>query len=36
MAMDFAWLDIEPGQFYLDPGVHLPRLYLRYCESLGS
>ncbi len=36
MAMDFAWLDIEPGQFYLDPDVHLPRLYLRYCESLGS
>jgi len=33
-AADFAdpWLDIERGDFVRNPGVHLSRLYRRYCD----
>jgi endo-1,4-beta-mannosidase len=27
---DFAWIDIEPDEFFLDPATHLRRLYRRY------
>ncbi len=33
-AGDYEWIDIEPDEFYLDPGVHLPRLYRRYRNRL--
>jgi len=29
----YKWIDIEPEEFFLAPGVHLPRLYGRYRKS---
>jgi endo-1,4-beta-mannosidase len=31
-SVDDTWIDLDPGEFYLDPGAHLPRLYRRYRE----
>jgi len=33
---EHEWIDIEPDEFYLDPGVHVPRLYRRYRHSEGT
>jgi endo-1,4-beta-mannosidase len=30
---DCTWIDIEPDEFFLDPGTHLRRLYRRYRNS---
>jgi endo-1,4-beta-mannosidase len=30
---DESWIDIEPGSYWEQPGVELPRLYLRYRAS---
>ena len=27
------WIDINPGQYYTNPGLHLPRLYRRYRQN---
>lgn len=27
---DFAWIDLDPEEFFVAPSVHLPRLYRRY------
>jgi hypothetical protein len=27
---DYAWIDIQPNEFFLDPGRELRRLYQRY------
>ena len=29
-ADDYTWIDIEPNEFFVDPGTHLRRLYRRY------
>ena len=26
-ADDYTWIDIEPNEFFVDPGTHLRRLY---------
>ena len=31
-SVDDTWIDLDPNEFYLDPGAHLPRLYARYRE----
>ena len=31
-SVDDTWIDLDPDEFYLDPGAHLPRLYRRYRE----
>ena len=28
-----GWIDVDPHEFYVDPGLHLPRLYRRYRQS---
>ena len=33
---DHRWLDIEPDEFYLGGGSHLPRLYRRYRSNLAA
>ncbi len=34
--VDYEWIDIEPDEFFLDPRVHLPRLYRRYRNGGSS
>ena len=29
-ADDYTWIDLEPDEFFVDPGTHLRRLYRRY------
>lgn len=31
--VDFEWIDIEPGNFYVDPRAHLTRLYRQYRKA---
>jgi endo-1,4-beta-mannosidase len=33
---DDTWIDLDPGEFFLDPSAHLPRLYHRYRSSRES
>jgi endo-1,4-beta-mannosidase len=30
---DYTWIDIEPTEFFVDPGTHLRRLYRRYRQK---
>ena len=34
-AMEQGWINVEPDQFWADPGSELPRLYERYRSELG-
>ena len=30
---NYGWIDVDPHEFNVDPGLHLPRLYRRYRQS---
>ena len=34
-ANGYNWVDVEPDEFFEDPGTHLPRLYGRYRKLVG-